>query len=93
MKNTRSFFALSMMVCLLAGCHSSTTQTAAPEPKATNTQPATNANPDPNNRDCDAIKDPAQQEDCRLWKSVAAARKKHNSDPVVKHSPGSIKQP
>lgn len=64
-----------------------------PEPKAATAQPATNENADPNDKDCVAIKDPALAEDCRIRKGIAAARKKHNSDPVVRHSPGSIQQP
>ena len=93
MKNTRELLALSLLLCTIAGCHTDTPQVAAPEPKTTSAQPATNANPDPNNQDCEAIKDPAQAENCRMLKGLAAAKKKHNSDNAVKHSPGSISQP
>lgn len=89
----RELLTITLFVGSIAGCHTDTPKAAVPEPKATNAQPATNANPDPNNRDCEAIKDPAQAEDCRMWKGIAAAKKKHNSNNVVKHSPGYIQQP
>jgi hypothetical protein len=94
MTKTAALITLSLSLSVLAGCHQAT-PTPAPitEPKASTTPQPTNANPDPTNRDCDAIKDPAQAADCRFWKGVAAAKKKHNSDNVVKHSPGSIQQP
>ncbi len=92
MTKTTISFALSLSLTVLIGCHSDTPATPAAQPAKVSVQP-TNENPDPNNRDCAAIKDPAQAEDCRLWKGVATAKKKHNSDPAVRHSPGSIKQP
>ena len=94
MTRTAALLTLSFSLFAFAGCHQAA-PTPAPitEPKASTTPQPTNANPDPNNRDCAAIKDPAQAEDCRFWKGVAAAKKKHNSDNAVKHSPGSIQQP
>jgi hypothetical protein len=92
MQNT-ILLSVTLSLCFLAGCHSNAPTTAAPQPQTQSTEKPTNANPDPNNRDCAAIKDPAQAEDCRFWKGVAAAKKRHNSDNVVKHSPGSIQQP
>ena len=92
MKNT-VLLAISFSMTLLAGCEANTPKVSSPEPKATTSQPATNEHPDPTNKDCAAISDPAKAEDCRLWKGIAAAKKKHNSDPAVNHSPGSIKQP
>lgn len=93
MKNAIALLALSFSMTLLAGCEANTPKVASPEPKATTSQPPTNEHPDPTNKDCAAIADPAKAEDCRLWKSVEAAKKKHNSNNVVKHSPGSIQQP
>ncbi len=62
--------------------------------------PQTNVSPQPKGSDqdatklnCDGISDPAAAEDCRFRKEVAEDKKKHNSNYVVKHSPGSIKQP
>jgi outer membrane murein-binding lipoprotein Lpp len=83
----------ALLLCILAGCHSEAPTTPAAQDHIQSTAKPTNGNPDPNDRDCTAIKDPAQAEDCRFWKGVAAAKKKHNSDNVVKHSPGSIQQP
>ncbi len=82
---TTALLSLCLSLPLLAGCRTEA-------PKAETIQP-TNVKADPNSRDCEAIKDPAQAEDCRMWKGIAAAKKKHNSDNVVKHSPGSIQQP
>jgi hypothetical protein len=75
------------------GCHADAPKTTAADPKASTSLEPTNDNPDPTNKDCAAISDPAKAEDCRLWKGVAEAKKKHNSNNVVKHSPGSIQQP
>lgn len=71
--------------------------------KGTQPQPAPNANgspqqpkasdQDPTKLDCKSISDPAAAEDCRFRKEVAEDKKKHSSNYVVKHSPGSIKQP
>jgi hypothetical protein len=92
MQNTTLFIA-TLSLCFLAGCHSDAPTSPVAQPQPQSTEKRTNANPDPNNQDCAAIKDPAQAENCRFWKGVAAAKKKHNSDNVVKHSPGSIQQP
>lgn len=93
MWRTAALLSFSLSLALLTGCHADTPTAPATDPKLSTSPPPTNNNPDPTNRDCAAISDPAQAEDCRLWKSVAAAKKKHNSDNVVKHSPGSIQQP
>lgn len=95
MNKTKNLMLLSAVCVILAGCKSgvSTQPTAAPQPArntATPAQPAANV---PKLDDCDAIPDPVQAEDCRFDKKVAAAKKKHNSNNVVKHSPGSIQQP
>jgi hypothetical protein len=86
-------FALSLLLTVLMGCHSDAPKAPAAQPDATVSPRPTNANPDPSNQDCAAISDAALAEDCRFRKEVQAAKKKHNSDPAVKHSPGSIQQP
>jgi uncharacterized lipoprotein YajG len=80
-------------IAMLTGCQSApqhpTTapiQTSAPQQQKSVTA-------DPSQLDCKAISDPAQAEDCRFRKEVDADKKKHNSNYVVKHDPGSIKQP
>ncbi len=93
MQKTTALLSLSLSLSFLMGCHQDTPKAPVTDPKVSTTPQPTNEHPDPNNQDCAAIKDPAQAENCRLWKSVEAARKKHNSDNVVKHSPGSIQQP
>jgi uncharacterized lipoprotein YajG len=92
-KTATALLSLSLSLSFLTGCQANAPTAPVTEPKATTSQPRTNEHPDPTNKDCAAISDPAKAEDCRLWKSVEAARKKHNSDNVVKHSPGSIQQP
>lgn len=89
MTRTRLHFALSLILTALMGCHSD----APKAPAAIVSPQPTNALPDPTNQDCAAISDAALAEDCRFRKEVEAAKKKHNSNPVVKHSPGSIQQP
>ena len=89
----KTALSLSLSLTLLMGCHKDAPQTPVTEPKASTHPQPTNDNPDPTNKDCAAISDPAQAEDCRLWKGVAEAKKKHNSNNAVKHSPGSIQQP
>ena len=95
MNKTKSLMLLSAECITLAGCKSAvpTQPTAAPQPTQTTTTPAKPAANAPKLDDCDAILDPVQAEDCRFDKKVAAAKKKHNSSNVVKHSPGSIQQP
>jgi hypothetical protein len=93
MTKTKAPIALSLLLTVFLGCHLNTPSAPATTPDAKGSVQPTNENPDPANKDCAAIKDPAQAEDCRLWKGVAAAKKKHNSDPAVKHTPGSIQQP
>ena len=93
MTHKKAPLALSLLLTIMAGCHSNTPKQAIPQPSANTTPQPTNAAPDPNNQDCAAISDPTLAEDCRFRKQVQAAKKKHNSDPVVKHSPGSIQQP
>ncbi len=93
MRRTTARLSISLALCFIVGCHGDAPKASVADPKASKSPPPTNANPDPTNKDCAAISDPAQAEDCRLWKSVAEARRKHNSDNVVKHSPGSIQQP
>ena len=90
MTRTKAPFALSLILTALMGCHSNAP--SKPLPRLCPLQP-TNEHPDPTNQDCAAITDPALAEDCRFRKEVEAAKKKHNSNPVVKHSPGSIQQP
>ncbi len=93
MNRPKAPFALALLLPALIGCNANTPKPAVATPDANVSAHPTNENPDPNNKDCAAIKDPALAEDCRLWKGVAAAKKKHNSDPAVKHTPGSIQQP
>ena len=93
MKKTSVPLSTALLLSLLAGCHADSTKAPILEPKAATSQHPTNQDPDPSNEDCAAIKDAAQAENCRLWKGIAAAKKKHNSDPVVKHKPGSLQQP
>jgi hypothetical protein len=93
MTKTKTPITLSLLLTVIVGCNANTPPSPATTPGAKVSAQPTNENPDPNNKDCSAIKDPAQAEDCRLWKGVAAAKKKHNSDPAVKRSPGSIQQP
>ena len=92
MKKTLAFISLGLSVSLL-GCRTDPPKAPVTAPKASTSSQPTNENPDPTNKDCNAIRDPAQAEDCRLWKRVAEAKKKHNSDNVVKDNPGSIQQP
>ena len=84
-----------LLLSLLVGCDAGRPPAAAPvsSPKATTSRPLINDNSDPDHRDCAAIKDAAEAENCRLWKGIEAAKKRHNSDPAVKHNPGSIQQP
>ena len=91
MKTATAILSISLSLSLLAGCRSSQVPAANPNPSTT-TQPA-KATTDPALKDCEAISDPAQAEDCRLWKGVAQAKKKSHANNVVKHSPGSIQQP
>lgn len=84
MKTSTALLSLCLSLPLLAGCHTEA-------PKAETIQP-TNGKADPSG-DCAAIKDPAQAEHCRFLQEVEADKKKHNSNNVVKHSPGSIQQP
>ena len=91
MKTATAILSVSLSLSLLTGCR--TPQVPATNPNAsTNPQPA-KATTDPALKDCEAISDPAQAEDCRLWKGVAQAKKKSHANNVVKHSPGSIQQP
>ena len=85
--------SLSLALCLVAGCHTDQPKATATNPKAGTTLQPTNEKLDAASRDCAAISDPAQAEDCQLWKRVAEAKRKHNSNNVVKHNPGSIQQP
>ena len=85
--------SLSLALCFVAGCHTDQPKAKAVDPKAGTTLQPTNEKLDAASRDCAAISDPAQAEDCRLWKRVAEAKRKHNSNNVVKHNPGSIQQP
>ena len=91
MKTATAILSISLSLSLLAGCRSSQVPATNPNPSTT-TQP-TKATTDPALKDCEAISDPAQAEDCRLWKGVAQAKKKSHANNVVKHSPGSIQQP
>lgn len=91
MRNTT--LSLLAGIAMLTGCQSApqhpTTapiQTSAPQQQKSVTT-------DPAQLDCRVISDPAAAEDCRFRKEVAADKKKHNSNYVVKHEPGSIKQP
>ena len=93
MLKTTILLSLSLSICLVAGCHTDPPKATAADPKAGTTLQPTNQPLDAASRDCAAISDPAQAEDCRLWKRVAEAKRKHNSTNVVKHNPGSIQQP
>ncbi len=93
MKTATAILSIFLSLSLLAGCRSSQVPATNPNPNpSTTTQPA-KATTDPALKDCEAISDPAQAEDCRLWKGVAQAKKKSHANNVVKHSPGSIQQP
>ena len=91
MKTATATLSISLSLSLLMGCR--TTQVPATNPNASTTIQPTKATNDPALKDCEAISDPAQAEDCRLWKGVAQAKKKSHANNVVKHSPGSIQQP
>ncbi len=75
----------------LTGCKR--TQPKAGATPQVNVSPQIGSDQDPTKLNCDGISDPAAAEDCRFRKEVAEDKKKHNSNYVVKHSPGSIKQP
>ena len=92
MHKTATLILLSVVCLTLAGCQSEVPKhsTAAPQPAQSSTQPIANS---PKKDDCDAIADPVLSEDCRFTKKVEAEKKRHNVDPVVTHSPGSINQP
>ena len=92
MNKTTKLTLLSAVYVILTGCKSGT-PTTTPQPAQSTTIPAKPAVTAPQLDSCDAIPDPVQAEDCRFDKKVAAAKKKHNSNNVVKHSPGSIQQP
>lgn len=90
--NTTARLVLFSALCVsMAGCKSS-----VPTQPAGVTQPATTVTPPVANtpkNDCEAISDPVLAEDCRFTKKVEAEKKRHNVNPVVKHSPGAIQQP
>ena len=92
MNKTTNLMLLFTVCAILAGCKS-TQPTAAPQPAQSTTTPTQPQANTPKVDSCDAIADPVMAEDCRFDKKVAAAKKKHNSNNVVKHSPGSIQQP
>ena len=95
MTKTAALITLSLSLSLLAGCRQ-TAPTPAPitEPKANvSPQQPQGSDQDPTKLDCKAISDPVAAEDCRFRKEVAEDKKKHSSNYVGKHSPGSIKQP
>jgi hypothetical protein len=91
MRNTILSLSLAMLFSL-TGCHADAPKTTVTTQPKASPQPAT-GKPDYSKQDCDTLPDPAQAQDCRFWKQVEAAKKKHNSTPVVKRSPGSIQQP
>jgi hypothetical protein len=95
MTKAAALLTLSFSLALLAGCRqNSPTPAPITEPKANvSPQQPKGSDQDPTKLDCKAISDPAAAEDCRFRKEVAADKKKHNSNYVVKHSSGSIKQP
>ncbi len=77
----------------LTGCKGTQPQPVpAPNANVSPQQPKA-SDQDPTKLDCKSISDPAAAEDCRFRKEVAEDKKKHSSNYVVKHSPGSIKQP
>ena len=91
MKTPALILSVSLSLSLLTGCR--TPQVPSTNPSASITTQPAKATTDPALKDCEAISDPAQAEDCRLWKGVAQAKKKSHANNVVKHSPGSIQQP
>ena len=95
MTKTAAFLTLSLSLSFLMGCRQDAS-TPAPiaEPKANVLpQQPKGSDQDPTKLDCKAISDPVAAEDCRFRKEVAEDKKKHSSNYVGKHSPGSIKQP
>lgn len=95
MNKTTNLMLLSTVCVIFAGCKSGvpTQPSSAPQPAQSTTTPAQPHASAPKADNCDAISDPVLAEDCRFDKKVAADKKKHNSNNVVKHSPGSIQQP
>ncbi len=93
--NKISMMLLTAVCVLAAGCKtgSPTQPTANQQPAQSSSAPVQAPTSSPQVDNCDAISDPVLAEDCRFDKKVAAAKKKHNSTNVVKHSPGSIQQP
>lgn len=90
-----ALLTLSSSLFFFAGCRQATPAPGAiTEPKANlSPQQPKGSDQDPTKLDCKAISDPVAAEDCRFRKEVAEDKKKHNSNYVMKHSPGSIKQP